>query len=133
MQVERITHGSKVLAIILRSDYSKDGVSFVSPEDYPLQLGVHVRRQGEEVKPHLHKPFSNPERTASQEVFHVVYGEVRVELYDEGEKVEECVLKDGDTILLASGGHGVKFLKDTKIIEVKQGPYRGVKEKEFLG
>jgi hypothetical protein len=30
--------------------------------------------------------------------------------------------------MLLSGGHGFNVLEDSKIIEVKQGPYRGVEE-----
>jgi len=133
MYIERITHGSKVLAIILRDDYIKKGVSFVSPEEYPLQMGVHVRKRGEVVKPHIHRPFINIAEIPSQEVFHVVHGKVQVDLYKRGKKMNSCILKDGDTILLAFSGHGIKFLEDTRMIEVKQGPYRGIKkEKEFI-
>jgi hypothetical protein len=33
-------------------------------------------------------------------------------------------------MLLASGGHGFEFLEETEMIEVKQGPYAGDKDKE---
>jgi hypothetical protein len=96
-------------------------------------MGVHVRKQGEVVKPHIHRPFINIAEIPSQEVFHVVYGKVQVDLYKRGKKMNSCILKDGDTILLAFSGHGIKFLEDTRMIEVKQGPYRGIKkEKEFI-
>jgi hypothetical protein len=36
------------------------------------------------------------------------------------------VLNSGDTILLASGGHGFEMLEDTEMLEIKQGPYSGV-------
>ena len=36
----------------------------------------------------------------------------------------------GDVILLAAGGHGMTMLEPTEIIEVKQGPYTGVEDKE---
>jgi hypothetical protein len=34
----------------------------------------------------------------------------------------------GDTILLIAGGHGFDILEDSKIIEVKQGPYEGAEQ-----
>lgn len=133
MHIERIAHDSKILAIVLRNEYAKEGVNFLSPVEYSLQMGVHVRKKGEDVKPHIHKPLHNVGEIPSQEVFHVIYGEVQVDLYEGRKKVESCILRDGDTILLTFSGHSVKFLKDTKMIEVKQGPYRGVKEeKEFI-
>jgi len=42
------------------------------------------------------------------------------------------ILKAGDSILLARGGHKVTVLEDAKIIEVKQGPYAGFDDKEFF-
>ena len=33
------------------------------------------------------------------------------------------ILKKGDTILIAAGGHGFKVLSDCEMIEVKQGPF----------
>jgi hypothetical protein len=37
----------------------------------------------------------------------------------------------GDTIFFVAGGHGFTMLEDSKIIEVKQGPYFG-KDKDKL-
>jgi len=39
------------------------------------------------------------------------------------QKINEAILTDGDLIVLLSGGHGFEFLEETKMIEVKQGPY----------
>jgi hypothetical protein len=43
--------------------------------------------------------------------------------------VDSRVLLTGDVILLAGGGHGFEMLEETEIIEVKQGPYDGDKDK----
>ena len=37
--------------------------------------------------------------------------------------------RGGDTILLASGGHGFEVLEEVEMIEVKQGPYAGYGDK----
>ncbi len=34
-------------------------------------------------------------------------------------------LRQGDSVLLMTGGHGFRVLEDCKMIEVKQGPYTG--------
>jgi hypothetical protein len=53
-------------------------------------------------------------------------GRTRLSLYDDARaKVAETELEKGDIVLLASGGHGFDVLEDTKIVEVKQGPYDG--------
>lgn len=131
--IEKIEYEGKILALILRSGYEQNGVNFITSEDNPLQLGVHKQKQGVKIKPHTHR---NIPRTIDevQEVLHIHYGEVEVEFYDaQGRKLRNAILNHGDTILLLSGGHGFNILKDSKIIEIKQGPYYGVgKDKERL-
>jgi hypothetical protein len=39
-------------------------------------------------------------------------------------------LRDGDIMLMVGGGHGFRMIDDTILIEVKQGPYTGIDEKE---
>ena len=36
----------------------------------------------------------------------------------------------GDIILLVSGGHGFQVIEEIEMIEVKQGPYTGDKDKK---
>ncbi len=68
-----------------------------------------------------------------QEVLVLLEGKVRVEICtDEGEAIRNFLLRPGDAILLARGGHRVKVLEAAKMIEVKQGPYAGFDDKEFF-
>jgi len=131
--IEKIKYEDKVLALILRRDYPVDGVSFITAEDEPIQLGVLKHQRGIRIKPHIHK---NQPRTISevQEVLYIEYGKVEAEFYDRsGKKVGSNILNSGDAIILLSGGHGFNILEDSKIIEIKQGPYYGVEEdKECL-
>ena len=39
-------------------------------------------------------------------------------------------LLPGDIMLMVGGGHGFRMLEDTVLLEVKQGPYTGLDEKE---
>ena len=43
--------------------------------------------------------------------------------------LESRILIQGDVVLLSGGGHGFYMLEDSEIIEVKQGPYAGDKDK----
>lgn len=124
--VERVERQGKTFALIVRSSFDKEGVSFVTDDESPLQLGVLKHPRGFTIKPHVHKPASKTV-TSIQEVLHVQYGKVRVGFHDdEGVQVASAVLAGGDTVLLISGGHGFEMLEDCKMIEVKQGPYEGV-------
>lgn len=39
-------------------------------------------------------------------------------------------LRPGALVMLFAGGHGFRVLEDTVLLEIKQGPYPGVAEKE---
>lgn len=112
----------------MRQNYEPEGVNFVTSGDNPLQLGILKHQQGSKIKPHIHKSYPKTVNEV-QEVLHIEYGKVEAEFYESaGKKVGSTVLNSGDTILLLSGGHGFNILEDSKMIEVKQGPYYGVEE-----
>ena len=131
--IEKIEQDGEVLALILRSDYEPEGVNFCTAPSNPLQLGVIKHRQGHKVQPHVHKDTIKTINKV-QEILHIVYGKIEAELYETGgKKFRNVMLSAGDTILLLSGGHGFNILEDSKIIEIKQGPYQGIdKDKKFL-
>jgi len=130
--VETITKNGKIIAIVVRKNGSKNPLDFITPDDFPLQVGVHNKKRGDVAKPHEHKPFVGL-NIPCQEFFYIKKGKVNVSLYDEGEKCDEVVISEGEFVVL-NCGHGVDFLDDTELIEVKQGPYRGkAGEKSFLG
>ncbi len=138
--IEKLERNGKILAIITRAgiltELSKDNkMVFVTPDEFPFQIGVHSRESGEIIKPHFHVPFSELRDFPVQEFFYVVSGSIKIDLYDDREndkKVEEVMINTGDTILLNTG-HGFTFLEDAKLIELKQGPYRGRdQEKRFI-
>jgi hypothetical protein len=126
--IERVEYGGEVLALIIRQNYEPEGVNFITAEDNPLQVGVLKHQKSSKIKPHFHK--SSPRMINQiQEVLHIAYGKVEAEFYGgDGKKVGKAILNTGDTIVLLSGGHGFNILEDSKILEVKQGPYRGVEE-----
>ena len=126
--IEKIEWKEEVFALILRADYELEGVNFITSPDNPLQLGVLKHQQGSRIKPHIHRSFPRTIKEV-QEVLHIEYGRVEAEFYERsGKKVGSAILNSGDTIMLLSGGHGFNILEDSKIIEVKQGPYYGVEE-----
>ena len=60
-------------------------------------------------------------------------GKVKIDLYNEKlKRIKTVVITQGDTILLANGAHAIEILEDSRIIEVKQGPYAGVDDKEYI-
>jgi hypothetical protein len=124
--IEKIEWQDKTLALVLRKSFDKDGVNFVTDNSNPLQLGVIKHSMGTVIKPHVHKK-SEKVINSIHEILHIESGKVGTDFYDDaGHKIVSTTLYMGDTILLMSGGHGFNILEDSKIIEIKQGPYEGV-------
>ena len=127
-----IAKDGEIYALVLRKGFSNPGPNFFTPGEFSQQLGMLIHPRGKIVKRHRHKPVKR-EIFRTQEVLVLLNGRIRVELFDDdGAKVKSVILKAGDSILLARGGHKVTVLEDAKIIEVKQGPYAGFDDKEFF-
>jgi hypothetical protein len=130
--VEYIEDQGKPIALIVRREYEKPGVSFFSPYEFSQQLGILLHPAGHEIKPHVHNLIARDVRV-TQEVLHVIAGKLEITLYnDRREFLTSRILHPGDTILLAYGGHGIRVLEPCKVLEVKQGPYAGRDDKEFF-
>lgn len=127
--VERILDKDQLIAVIIRTDFSKEGIEFFTPDNFSQQLGYMNRPKGHIIEPHRHNLVSR-EVVQTQEVLFVKSGKVRVDFYNDGQQyLESRLLIKGDVILLAAGGHGFEMLEQSEMIEVKQGPYIGEKDK----
>lgn len=127
--VQRIYHEGMELALIIRCSFRKDGIEFFTPGTYSQQIGYMNRPAGYVIAPHVHNPLQR-EVQYTNEVLFVKSGRVRVDFYSEAQAyLESTVLETGDVILLARGGHGFEMLEPTEMIEVKQGPYAGNRDK----
>ena len=126
---DQILASGRLIALVLRSSYEKQGIEFFTPNDFSQQLGYMNRPEGYVIPPHVHNPVPR-EVQYTKEVLFVKSGRVRVDFYDDDQTyLESRVLETGDVILLAYGGHGFEMLEPTEMIEVKQGPYAGDKDK----
>ena len=127
--IELVSFRSETLALILRASYYKEGIEFFTPDDYSQQLAYMNRPTGYVIPPHVHNPIRR-EVQFTKEVLFIKSGKVRVDFYSEDKVyVESRFLRAGDVILLALGGHGFQVIESAEIIEVKQGPYAGDKDK----
>jgi len=117
------------LAIHIKADFTNDGIAFFTPDEYSQQLAYMKHPVGHKIIPHVHNMV---ERSVfyTQEVLVIKKGAVRVDFYDnDREYLLSTVLRGGDVILLASGGHGFEVLEELEMYEIKQGPYIGEDDK----
>ena len=127
--LEQVIHEGKLLSVIIRTSFQKDGIEFFTPDNFSQQLGYMKRGEGYVIPPHVHNLVAR-EVILTQEVLYIKSGKVRVDFYDDDQRyLESRVLGTGDVILLAQGGHGFEMLETSEIIEVKQGPYVGEEDK----
>lgn len=127
--IEEIKHQGELLAILLRSSYSKPGISFFTPNELSQQLAYMRHPAGHIIEPHVHNPVAR-EVHYTQEVLFLRRGRMRVDFYDNQQNyLYSRIMEAGDVILLATGGHGFEILEEIEMIEVKQGPYAGESDK----
>jgi mannose-6-phosphate isomerase-like protein (cupin superfamily) len=129
MDVENINYQGKQIAIIVYNNFKYPGIHFFTSNELSQQLAYMNHPKGKRIDPHVHNPVKR-EVQYSQEVLFIKSGKIRVDFYsDEYAFIESRVLSKGDIILLITGGHGFEVLDDLEMIEVKQGPYAGDKDK----
>lgn len=123
-----------IIAIIIKNNFSSQGITFFTPNDFSQQLAYMKHPCGKVIDPHVHNAISR-NVLYTNEVLFIKKGRLRVDFYDNEKKyLESRILCDGDVILLASGGHGFQVMKDVEMFEVKQGPYAGDGDKtRFCG
>jgi mannose-6-phosphate isomerase-like protein (cupin superfamily) len=104
--------------------------TFLTPSELNLQVGFVVYPAGGEVARHLHRPLER-HIVGTSEVLVVKEGRCQMDIYDDDRRlVATRELRKGDIMLMVGGGHGFRMLEDTVLLEVKQGPYTGLDEKE---
>ncbi len=127
--MEIIKKKNKILAYIIRDDHKCEGVDFITPDEYSQQVAYMHHPAGKVIDAHVHNAVHRSV-LFTQEVLFIKRGKLRVDFYDEYEDyLESRVLDPGDVLLLVSGGHGFKALEELEMVEVKQGPYSGDKDK----
>lgn len=119
----------RLAALVIRKDFRADGISFPTPSTFSQQVGVMFRRAGYVVEPHEHTP-QRREIHDTVEVLFVRSGAIEVTLFDSAHKAfTSFQVGPLEAVLLASTGHGITFLEDSDVLEVKQGPYTETADK----
>ena len=118
-----------LLALIVRHNYDKQGISFFTPDDFSQQLAFMHHPAGHVILPHVHNEVRR-EVLYTKEVLVIKKGKMRCDFYsDNKEYLKSEIVETGDVILLANGGHGFECLEETEMFEIKQGPYAGENDK----
>ncbi len=127
--IDMVRSGDQLLAVIITRDFHEPGIHFFTPDEFSQQLAFMRHPAGKVIDPHVHNPVQRSVQY-TQEVLFIKSGKLRVDFYDQERcYLESRILQGGDVILLASGGHGFQVIEEIEMVEVKQGPYAGDRDK----
>ena len=130
--VERISWNGVPLCYLIRNDLLPSETTFLTPPEFKQQVGYVVYPQGGEIKRHIHRSIER-RLLGTSEVLVVKKGHCVIDIYsDDHELVVTRDLFPGDVMLMVGGGHGFRMIEDTVLLEIKQGPYTGLEEKEHF-
>ncbi|MEW6062275.1 MAG: WbuC family cupin fold metalloprotein [Bacteroidota bacterium] len=125
-----IKEGNEVYALHIPQGHLPTATEFVTPLDYKQQLGFIVYSAGKDIPPHSHKPLQR-NIVGTSEVLILKKGKVEVHIFSNQRKlISKFIMNEGDILMLIAGGHGFKMIEDSIFLEIKQGPYTGLDEKE---
>ena len=124
--IETIYHEKMPVALIIPSGVSVDGISYITDPLNSLQIGLHHRPAGMKLAAHTHIVPAPVSISEYQEVLYIISGSIELTLYTTGgDIIAKRTLNAGDSALLIREGHQVTYLEETRMFEVKQGPYPG--------
>jgi len=130
--LEEIIYNKNIYALLIRGkgQHKSKGVNFVTKNKDLLQLGFISHKKKHLIKPHIHKKNKRIINYCT-EVLLIKEGILKIQFYNEkGVNIKkDKKLYKSDIIILFKGGHGFEVIKDCKIIEIKQGPYKKQSDK----
>jgi hypothetical protein len=129
-KIERILWDGIPLCYLIRSELVPTETTFLTPPEWKQQVGYVVYCAGGEIARHVHRSIER-KLIGTSEVLVVKKGHCLIDIYNDNHKlVATRDLFPGDIMLMVGGGHGFRMLEDTVLLEIKQGPYTGLDEKE---
>jgi len=132
--MRQVIHDNKTYALVLSVDDFRPGVRFVSEPEWALQVGLLMPPAGHAIDAHAHLPHDGREVRLTQEFLFVISGSMEVDFFNEpGQLFHTETVRQGEALYQIQGGHAFRFIKETRLLEVKSGPYFGrEKDKRFL-
>jgi len=131
--IKNIFVDKKIVAKVFKYQNKRfKGIKFFTANNLNMQIGLMGHSKNHIIKPHFH---INRKKIIKQmsELLIIFSGQLKIYFYDKKKlRDKSLILNKKDMILLISGGHGFKVLKKLEMLEIKQGPFIGEKDKVRL-
>ena len=132
MCIKEIKSDNKLIAFIISKNYHEDGIRFVTDPEFPLQLAFIKNSKNSIVERHFHPTYNRVIKERMELIF-IRKGKLYIEFFDDNKNfLEGCNVNSGDSVFFASGGHSIKYLETSEIIELRLGPYNENFDKELF-
>ena len=119
--MRNIIHNGNIVACVFDTELENGSVPLTSPE-LPLQVVGLNHPKGKVWPLHIHAPKER-KTTYALEVFFVLEGRARIQIFKEKEKIASLELKKSEGIMILEGAMEVEVLEDIKVLEFKNGPF----------
>lgn len=131
--MKKIKLNGEVVAIFHKTSEWNEGLDFLTPDCTFIQTGTWWYNKGKELKAHRHI-LNERNISLTQETIVILSGKLRVDLYDETKTIfHQEILVMGEIGVILNCGHGYFVLEnDTKVVEVKNGPFFSVEKDKVL-
>lgn len=125
---KEIYYGDSLVATIVNPKKSNYGLSFLTKDEDFIQLGIWKYKKGKELKAHYHNWFKR-EAYRTCEFVYVIKGSVQCNLYSENKDfIDSIIIRRNQGIIMHNHAHEYKILKNSIVLESKNGPYFGVEK-----
>lgn len=123
--MNKVQHRGKIYTIYFDVTKTQSGLSFFTVDQDFIQVGIWNYKANKLLPAHYHNEFERLSTRTCESIF-VVKGEVLCNIYTKsGKKLSSFKLKKNQMAVQIYGVHEYKILKDSLVIENKNGPYYG--------
>lgn len=123
--IKNITFKDELYSSVFDLKNIKEGLDFITSDNSFIQVGTWDYQEGKILDAHYHNTFER-KSYITQEVVLVVQGSIVCNLYTiEGQFITSEEINQGQLIIQYQGIHEYEIKKDSKVLEIKNGPYFG--------
>ena len=123
--IKNIIYNDKLYSSIFDLNNISEGLDFLTNDESFIQVGTWKYEKGKILDAHYHNTFER-KSFITQEVVLVLEGSIICNLYTkDGNFIATEEINQNQLIIQYQGIHEYEIMKDSKILEIKNGPYFG--------
>ena len=123
--IKHITLNGEIYASIFDIRNIPEGLDFLTNDESFIQVGTWNYKKDKIVDEQFHNYFKRSSYR-KQEVVYVVQVKIKCNIYEENTSyIDSAIVESGMMVVQYKGVHEYEMIEDSKVLEVKNGPYYG--------